>query len=91
MKQLQPHQSHGNPIMQMPGDVWRKYIGAKASVFDLVETLPEEEKLVLALHYYEGLSFSEIGQLMDMNEWDAVVLHAQALTRLQQHGDEQVL
>jgi RNA polymerase sigma factor (sigma-70 family) len=87
MKHLEPHQSKTNPIMQMPRDVWREYIGTKASVFDQVENLPEDEKLVLALHYYEGLSFMEIGRLMDMNEWDAVVLHTRALAKLQLNSD----
>jgi DNA-directed RNA polymerase specialized sigma subunit len=83
MKQLQAHQPKSNPIMEMPPTVWREYIGPKASLFDQVETLPEDEKLVLALHYYEGLSFSEIGFLMKVKEWDAVVLHTQALMKLQ--------
>jgi RNA polymerase sigma factor (sigma-70 family) len=72
-----------NPIMQMSSQVWREYVRPKASLFDQVENLPENEKLVLALHYYEGLSFKEIGLLIDVKEWDAVVLHTQALTKLQ--------
>ena len=82
MKRLPLRQKHVNPIMHMPPDVWKEYIGLKASLFDQVENLPENEKLVLALHYYEGLSFAEIGTLMDFDEWDAVVLHAQALAKL---------
>ncbi len=72
-----------SPIMQMPSHLWREHIKAKASLFDQVENLPENEKLVLALHYYEGLSFSEISLLIGVAEWDAVVLHAQALAKLQ--------
>ncbi len=83
MNHLGFHQKQVNPIMLMPKNVWREYIGPKASLFDQVENLPEDEKRVLALHYYEGLSFAEIGRLMDINEWDAVVLHTQALTKLQ--------
>jgi RNA polymerase sigma factor for flagellar operon FliA len=85
MKTLNNVQRHVNPIMQMPSNVWREYIEPKASLFDQVENLPQDEKLVLALHYYEGLSFAEIGRLMGVNEWDAVVLHSQALTKLQPH------
>lgn len=90
MKNLEHHRAETNPIMLMPEKVWKEYIGPKASVFDQVENLPEEEKLVLALHYYEGLSFGEIGRLMDMNEWDAIVLHTQALTKLQPQTGEQL-
>jgi RNA polymerase sigma factor for flagellar operon FliA len=79
----QGHPSQSNPIMLMPRGVWRSYIEPKTSLFDQVESLPEDEKLVLALHYYEGLSFAEIGVLMEMNEWDAVVLHTHALNKLQ--------
>ncbi len=87
MKALQK-QEHVNPIMLMPKKVWREYIGPKTSLFDQIENLPDDEKLVLALHYYEGLSFTEIGRLMDMNEWDAVVFHAQALKKLQNKLEE---
>jgi RNA polymerase sigma factor for flagellar operon FliA len=88
MKQIHEHRTKQNPILEMPSRVWREYIGPKASLFDQVETLPENEKLVLALHYYEGLSFSEIGLLMNMKEWDAIVLHTQALTKLQSKVDD---
>jgi RNA polymerase sigma factor for flagellar operon FliA len=84
LRQTQGHQYQGNPIMLMPRGVWRSYIEAKASLFDQVESLPEDEKLVLALHYYEGLSFAEIGVLMEMKEWDAIVLHTRAFNKLQE-------
>ena len=83
MKHAEHQKTHGNPILEMPSNVWREYIEPKASLFDQVETLPKDEKLVLALHYYEGLSFAEIGGLMEINEWDAIVLHTQALAKLQ--------
>jgi len=67
----------------MPEEVWKEYIEPKASLFDQVENLPYNEKLLLALHYYEGLSFAEIGFLMGMSEWDAMALHAEALAKLQ--------
>lgn len=89
MKPQVQHQSNVNPIMKMPANVWKEYVAAKASVFDYVESLPEDEKLVLALHYYEGLSFMEIACLMGVQEWDAVVLHMQALTKLQSKSDDQ--
>lgn len=77
-----------NPIMQMADPVWREYVSAKASLFDEIENLPENETLVLALHYYEGLSFAEIGRLLYIEEWDAIVLHTQACTKLQSKLEE---
>jgi hypothetical protein len=83
MSRAKGHEYQRNPIMLMPRGAWRSYIGPKASLFDQVESLPEDEKLVLALHYYEGLSFGEIGVLMEMKEWDAIVLHTLAFNKLQ--------
>lgn len=88
MKQSQQHKVSANPILRMPPNVWRQYVGPKASLFDQVGNLPEDEKLVLALHYYEGLSFGEIGYLMEFDEWDAIVLHSQALAQLQPDPEE---
>ncbi len=77
-----------NPILLMTKPVWREYISVKASLFEELENLPENETLVLALHYYEGLSFAEIGRLLDIEEWDAIVLHTQACTKLQSKLDD---
>jgi len=83
MKHVHEQERQVNPIMMMPENVWKEYIRPKTSLFDQVENLPYDEKLVLALHYYEGLSFAEIGFLMGMSAWDAAALHADALTTLQ--------
>ena len=90
MKNNEYHRAETNPILLMPEKVWKEYVALKASMFDYVENLPEDEKLVLALHYYEGLAFSEIGILMDIQEWDAIVLHTQALMKLQPTIGKQV-
>jgi RNA polymerase sigma factor (sigma-70 family) len=56
---------------------------SKISLFDAVDDLPEREKLVLAFHYYEGLSFAEIASLLNIAEEEAVKMHAQGLAKLQ--------
>lgn len=89
MKNVAGHKEYVNPIMLMPDRVWRDYIKPKASLLDEMEVLPENERLVLALHYYEGLTFAEIGRLLDVKEWDAIVLHAQALATLHDKLEEQ--
>ncbi len=77
-----------SPILQMTATAWREYIRAKASLFEELENLPENETLVLALRYYEGLSFAEIGRLLALEEWDAVVLHTKACSTLQLRLEE---
>jgi RNA polymerase sigma factor for flagellar operon FliA len=47
-----------------------------------VDRLPEREKLVLSLYYYEGLTFKEIGRALTVSESRAFQLHQQAVTRL---------
>jgi RNA polymerase sigma factor for flagellar operon FliA len=47
-----------------------------------IERLPEREKLVIALYYYEGMTFKEIGKVMTISESRVYQLHTQAVIRL---------
>jgi len=47
-----------------------------------IEGLPEKQRLVLALYYYEDLNLKEIGQIMDVTESRVSQLHTQAIIRL---------
>jgi RNA polymerase sigma factor for flagellar operon FliA len=47
-----------------------------------VERLPERERLVLSLYYYEGLTFKEIGRVLEVSESRAFQLQQQAMVRL---------
>lgn len=47
-----------------------------------IERLPEREKLVIALYYYEGLTFKEIGKVLTVSESRVYQLHTQAVLRL---------
>ncbi len=44
--------------------------------------LPERERLVLGLYYYEGLTLAEIGAILDLTESRVCQLQATALLRL---------
>jgi RNA polymerase sigma factor FliA len=44
--------------------------------------LPEEERLVFTLHYYEGVTTEEMKQVLDTTESSISRLHASALSRL---------
>jgi RNA polymerase sigma factor for flagellar operon FliA len=47
-----------------------------------VKNLPERERLVLSLYYYEELTMKEISRVMEISESRVCQLHAQAVLRL---------
>lgn len=47
-----------------------------------IKSLPEKQKLVLTLYYYEDLNLKEIGQVLDVTESRVSQLHTQAIMRL---------
>jgi RNA polymerase sigma factor for flagellar operon FliA len=49
---------------------------------DALQKLPEKERLVLALHYYEGLSLTEIAGIMELSTSRISQLHAKAILRM---------
>ena len=54
----------------------------KEVVATAIEELPERQRLVLSLYYYEDLNLKEIGQVLRVTESRVSQLHAQAVTRL---------
>lgn len=58
-----------------------------------IEDLPERQRLVLSLYYYEDLNLKEIGKILRVTESRVSQLHAQAISRLRarlsQHFEEQ--
>lgn len=47
-----------------------------------IDVLPEKERLVLSLYYYEELTMKEIGRVVNLTESRVCQLHAQAVLRL---------
>jgi RNA polymerase sigma factor for flagellar operon FliA len=47
-----------------------------------IETLPERERLVIALYYYENLTLREIGEVLGVTESRVSQLHTKAVLRL---------
>ena len=54
-----------------------KYLLAKA-----IGTLPEREKIVVTLYYYEGLTLAEIGQVLGVTESRISQMHTKAVLQL---------
>ncbi|MDR2734788.1 MAG: RNA polymerase sigma factor WhiG [Spirochaetota bacterium] len=51
-------------------------------VYDVIQALPEKEKKVLILYYYEDLTLKEIGQVLEVTESRVSQLHTKAIYRL---------
>ena len=47
-----------------------------------VSDLPEREKIVISLYYYEGMTLAEIGQVLGVTESRACQLHTKAVMQL---------
>jgi len=54
-----------------------------------VDRLPERERLVIGLYYFEGLTFKEIGKVLGVSESRVYQLHTQAMGRLRTFMQEQ--
>lgn len=65
-----------NPFTQL------KSKGVRELLMKNIEDLPEKQKLVLSLYYYEDLNLKEIGRILEVTESRVSQLHTQAVTRL---------
>src|SRR5579871_3820627 len=54
----------------------------KRSLAVAIDRLPERERLVIALYYYDGMTFKEIGKILTISESRVYQLHTQAVLRL---------
>ncbi|MBY0470315.1 FliA/WhiG family RNA polymerase sigma factor [bacterium] len=66
--------------------------GIKRIIAEAIQDLPEKQRLVLSLYYYEDLNLKEIGKVLDVTESRVSQLHTQAILRLKaklrNHWDE---
>ena len=54
----------------------------KETLSNAIDSLPEKEKLVLSLYYYEELTLNEIGMVLELTESRVCQIHSQAILRL---------
>lgn len=57
-------------------------MGLKRLIAEAIKDLPEKQRLVLSLYYYEDLNLKEIGKVLDVTESRVSQLHTQAVIRL---------
>ncbi|MFY9488085.1 MAG: RNA polymerase sigma factor WhiG [Solirubrobacterales bacterium] len=66
-------------------------VNVKEQIAEAIGRLPEREKLVVALYYYENLTLREIGEVLGVTESRVSQLHTKAVlrlkSRLQEDGD----
>ena len=68
--------SKGNPLNSLVN------MEVKDNLKKAIDQLPEKERLVLSLYYYEEMTMKEAGRVMDLTESRVCQLHAQAVLRL---------
>ena len=56
--------------------------GARDVLMTKIEELPEKQRLVLSLYYYEDLNLKEIGKILSVTESRVSQLHTQAVEKL---------
>jgi RNA polymerase sigma factor for flagellar operon FliA len=54
----------------------------KDIIADAINRLPERERTVVALYYYEGLTMREIGEVLSVTESRVCQMHTKAILRL---------
>jgi RNA polymerase sigma factor for flagellar operon FliA len=54
----------------------------KDSIAGAIEDLPEKEKQVVALYYYDELTMKEIGEVLNLTESRVSQIHTKAILRL---------
>jgi len=54
----------------------------RVSLREAIDTLPEREKLILALYYDDELNLKEIGEVINVSESRVSQIHSQAMVRL---------
>jgi RNA polymerase sigma factor for flagellar operon FliA len=55
---------------------------AQGKIKEGIKQLPEKQRLVLSLYYFEDLNLKEIGQVLDVTESRVSQLHTQAIMKL---------
>ncbi len=55
-----------------------------------IQRLPERERIVIGLYYYEGFTLKEIGEVLGVTESRVSQLHTKAILRLRGRVKEEI-
>lgn len=70
-----------DPDMKTPLELLEQ-ISAMEELAGVIEQLPDRERLILSLYYWEELTLKEIGKILGLTEGRICQLHNQSLVRL---------
>jgi RNA polymerase sigma factor for flagellar operon FliA len=70
-----------DPNMKTPLEIYEDN-HQKELLASLIDKLPEREKIILSLNYWEEMTMKEIGKVLNLTEGRICQLHNQALLRL---------
>ncbi len=70
-----------SPMNMNPDNIIEKE-EIKNVIVDAIKGLPEKEKKVIVLYYYEDLTLKEIGEVLEVTESRISQLHTKAVARL---------
>ena len=59
-----------------------KDLESKQVISDTIGTLPDKERLVVSLYYYDDLNMKEIGSILGITESRVCQIHTKAVLRL---------
>jgi RNA polymerase sigma factor for flagellar operon FliA len=93
MVNLDELRSHGDAEQPIYGDIFEdvkaenpftslKSRELRQGVSDCIASLPEKERLVISLYYYEDLNMKEIGSVLGITESRVCQIHTKAVARL---------
>jgi len=57
-------------------------------IYNFLKSLPDRERLIITLYYYENLKFKEIGVLLDLSESRVSQIHSAVIKKLRQKFKE---
>jgi RNA polymerase sigma factor for flagellar operon FliA len=85
--QLNSDSDSSPAMMDLPGDAPDPSLMAETTerkrlLIEAIGKLPERERLVIGLYYYEGLTLKEIGKMIGVTEARVCQIHSKATLRL---------
>ena len=85
MGDLVEDQMSASPEMQA------EYAEERNAMREAIAKLPERERLLVEMHYFEGVTFEAISRMMEVSKQRISQLHARAIRRVREYlGDDTV-